>query len=483
MDHELQSSKNFAWNTISQAVIRIASFLLFIVMYRRLKDVGMGEYNFVLSFTSFWFIIVDFGIVGYLAREWSSKKNEFKDIESDFYIALLVRLIFFVVFFLPFLIINYFINSNVYASLILAAISILLSLFVSLIDAYYQASNLFRYVTIRQTLERVGVVIFGSIFVLIIPRVEMVFVAYIIGQIISIVYCYMFTSVYLKFNFNFNFNRAKFLIAKGVPFMFVVLFWNIYARVDMIMLKYMQGFQVVGWYGAAYKLLDLALLFPTVLLIPAVYPVLARMRHPNINSDDLHDFIDKILRILFSSGVILTLFFLLFAPVIIPIFFTSTFDNSILAVRILIFTQILSSMTIFFNYLLYTQEKEKISLYIIIVCGLINILLNLYLIPRYSLYGSAWATVIAETVNLLLFQHFVVWRKNIVQLRNMGLIIVFNMVILFIFRMQGQINNLWLGTLFLLINILLLFKMKLIKFDDIKLFLQPFKLKLASLRQ
>jgi O-antigen/teichoic acid export membrane protein len=480
MSHEDQASKNFAWNTMSQMVIRAASFLYFIIMYRRLKDVGMGEYNFVLSFTSFWFLIVDFGIVGYLTREWSSKKTEFQDIKSDFYVAFYVRMFLFVFIFLPFLAVNYFINKDIYLSLVLSAISISMSLFASLIDGYYQASNQFRHLTVRQIIERVGIVFLGSISLLLLAKVEVVFLATIAGQFISILYSYFFTQISLQHKLSFDYSRAKILLIKGAPFMFVTLFWSIYARIDMVMLKYMANFQVVGWYGAAYKFLDLSLVFPTVLLIPAVYPVLNSMSHDSEIGDELDNFIDRILRVLFSSGVILTLFFFLFAPVLMPMLFTSLFDGGILALRILIATQIISSMTIFFNYLLFTQGNEKISLYAVIFCGLINIGLNIFLIPKYSLYGSAWATVVAEVVNLLLLQYYAVWKKNLRQLWGMISVILLNSALMYVIGALGYINDIPVGAILILTNIAALFLLRLITIEDCKFFLRPFKVKFLN---
>ena len=69
----------------------------------------------------------------------------------------------------------------------------------------------------------------------------------------------------------------KELIIKGLPFMFFTIFISLYSRVDMIMLKFMKGFEAVGLYGTAYKIYDIAIIFPAILFMPSIFPILSRI--------------------------------------------------------------------------------------------------------------------------------------------------------------------------------------------------------------
>lgn len=477
MDHELQAGKNFAWATISQFVLRILGLAFFILMSYYLKETGMGKYNFVTSFVLFWFLFVGFGTGGYLAREWAKKKFEFKEVEHDFYIVFTLQLIVSFVIFIPFLLINYYINRDIYLPLIIGFISVFLALFIGLSDIYFQSTSQFKYPALRQILEKLIIVILGSVSLYFWPRIETVLIITLLAQIVSLFYYRLFSSLKIKFKLTFDFIRMKELIKKGLPFLFIVIFISIYARIDMIMLKYMVGYEAVGWYGAAYKFLEMALLFPTALFMPAIFPVLSNLYNNLETTKQYEDFFYKAIRIFFSSGVMLTLFFIFYSPLLISILFHSSFGPSALALRILIITQLLTTFTIFFNNLLNIQNKEKTGLYIIIFSAGLNILLNLLLIPKFSLYGSAWATVIAEIFNLGLLLYYAKWKIENKTIIKMFALILLNAVILIILKLFGWLNNYYLGTAILLANFWLLIRIKLLQKEDLNLFLNPLKAK------
>lgn len=483
MDHELQTGKNFAWSAVAQFIVRLAGLALFVSMSYWLKEGGMGKYNFAFSFTTFWFIIVDFGAVGHLLREWAKHKKEFKEVEDDFFAVFTMRLIMSAVIFVPFLVVNYFINRDLFLVLILAFVSLLFALLASLFDVYFVSTSQFRYSSTRQVIERVSMVLFGLILLFFWRRVEVVFVAYIGSQLLSLAYYYFYAPINIKIRFVVDWNRYKFLFFKGIPFLFITIVTNIYNRIDMVMLKYMSSYESVGWYGMAYKFLEISFIFSAVLLMPAVFPVMTSLYHKEGGQEEFNKYFYKIFRILFSSGLVITLFFIFYSPAIIIGFFPSSFSQSILALRILIFTLVLGSISVLFNNQLYIQNKEKMALYIVAFGALLNVALNFALIPRYSLYGSAWATVISEFFNLLLLQHFVSWKKDYNVLFKMTAVCLVNLAIFMAMKLNGQMNNYFLGTLVFVVNLAVLYKIKLVEIEDIKLFLRPFKLKLASLRQ
>jgi O-antigen/teichoic acid export membrane protein len=477
MDHELQAGKNFAWATLAQFVLRILGLAFFILMSYFLKEAGMGKYNFITSFVLFWFLFVGFGTGGYLGREWAKKKIEFKEIEHDFYVVLTLQLFVSFIIFIPFLIINYFLNKDIYFPLIIGFVSVFLALFISFSDIFFQSTSQFKYPALRQIIEKLTIVILGSLALYFWPRIETVLIVTLLAQIISLFYYRLFSSLKIKFNLIFDFARMKELIKKGLPFLFIVIFISIYARIDMIMLKYMVGYEAVGWYGAAYKFLEMSLLFSTALFMPAIFPVLSNLYNDPAQKKQYQNFFTKATRIFFSSGIMLTLFFIFYSPLLISMLFQASFGPSALALRILIITQLLSTFTIFFNNLLNIQNKEKIGLYIIIFSAILNITLNLILIPKFSLYGSAWATVIAEIFNLALLLYFAEWQVENKIIFKMFALVSLNAVILIILKSFDSLNNYYLGTTILLINFWALFRVKLLQKEDLDLFLNPLKAK------
>ena len=480
MDHNLQAGKNFAWMSVAQVMMRVLGLGFFILMSFLLGERGVGQYGFIASFTLFWFLIIDLGAAGHLYRVWSKGKSTLKEVEYDFNIVFTFRLVITLLIFVPFAIVNYYINADVFIPMILFFISTFFAIFLNLSDLYFNSANKFKYSSIRQVIEKFSIVLFGSVLLYLSPRLEMVFIAMLMGQIISLIYYYFFVLPF-KFRLVFNWQRAYPLIVKGLPFLLIGFCTSIYNRIDMIMLRYMGSFEAVGLYSTAYRFLELAGIFSATLFVPSIFPILSSLYNDSKLKDKFLDFFNKSIRILFSSGMFITLFLILFSPILIKMFFPPSFGDSILALRILIMVQVVGSFTVLFSNMLTIQHKEKKGLVIIIISALANVILNIILIPKYSLYGAAWATVLAEVVNLILLQYFVSWKKNIKFILNMFIIVLVNGLILSTMKFSGQLNNIWLSSAVMLINIFVFYKMKLLRKNDIDLFFNPLKLKFNNI--
>ncbi len=477
-DHELRAGKNIIWNAIGQAALRLLGFVFFVYLSSRLFEAGMGKYGFIGSFVVPWFIFSDFGIGGHLFREWAKKEKPFSEIEDDFYLDFTLRFIMASVVFVPFIIINYFINSEIFAPLILAYISTFLAIFANLADSFLQSNNAFRTISIRQVLEKLVIVIVGGILIYIRPSLNLLFLATIIGQLASLAYYYA-TVLPFKFKLVFDWPKTKRLALIGLPFVFTTLLLTIYARIDIVMLRFMDGFESVGWYNTAYRFIDLGSIFYASLFLPSIFTILSSLYNQH-DRQKFNAFFDKTVRILFSSGLAITLGVVFFARWAIATFFPSSFTPAIVALQILILVQLIGSFSYFFNNILLIQHKEKIGLYVIAFSACFNIALNFFLIPRYSLYGAAWATVIAEVVNFYLFQRYTNWQKNRALIVNMAWVMAFNVVACLILNSFGLLNNIFIGIAMLLINSVIVWKTELLKREDISLFLRPVKLKFVA---
>ncbi|PIR76622.1 MAG: hypothetical protein COU32_00970 [Candidatus Magasanikbacteria bacterium CG10_big_fil_rev_8_21_14_0_10_42_10] len=477
MNHEEQVGKNFAWTSLSQFVTRLFGLGFFIYMSHVLLEKGMGQYSFITTFTTFWFILSDFGISSYLYREWSKGNVLIEKIQEDFNVVLTLKLLMAACVFLPFVVINWFINSEILWPLILYYAFIVLSMFISHADIYLHSINNFKFSAIRELLEKTIVIIVGGIALLFLKNVISIFIAMIVAQIVSLLY-------YFKGRFPFrpryavNLVRMKFLIRKGLPFVLFAVFISIYGRIDMVMLRYMKNFETVGWYGAGYKAYEIANIFPGVLFLPAIFPVLSRIYNEK-NRETYKNFFNRAIRILFSTSILLSIFFVFLAPYLISFLFPTSFAPSVLAMRIIILVLTISSLSVLFANTIIIQNKEMLSLKIVVISTIINVVLNLILIPRYSLYGAATATVIAEACNLYMLQHYVDWDKERTTLLKIGGTTMIVVLSLFYIRHVGYINNLYVGFGYILVLSVILWMLKLIEKDDLNMFYIPIKNKIA----
>lgn len=480
MDIDKQAGKNFAWLSTAQVGIRILGAAFFFFLSYILKDTGLGQYSFVASLVPFWFILVDFGAGGYLYREWTRGEDDLKTMDRDFNILFTTRLIIISLVFLPFVAINYRSNRDILGSLILLFVALFVSQIVGLYDLYLQSVNQFNLVAKRQIAEKVIVTVVATAGLLLLPKVSVVFFAILVSYICALLYYRYRANLPFWFRIVFDWRRSKELFRKGMPFVFLGMFAAIYGRVDMIMLRYLSGFEAVGWYSVAYKFLDITFVFPS-LFLASIFPLLSSLYGQEKVGERFDRLFEKSFRLLFSFGILSTVFFMFFAPRVIDLFFIDSFAPAAPALRILMVGQMFAFLSLLFSNLLIVQRKEQVGLYIVMACATLNVILNALLIPKFSLYGAAWATVIAELVNLALLQYYAQWTRSAHTISPMFFVSVGNLALFAICNAAGMLDTLWLGVFVLLCNIGLLFAIRLISVRDISLFLEPFVVKFKSM--
>jgi len=187
------------------------------------------------------------------------------------------------------------------------------------------------------------------------------------------------------------------LLRGSWPFFITSLFVMLYARLDIVMLSFMRGEKEVGYYNAAYKVMEgLGLLSAS--FVAAVYPVLARL------------FVDDRNRLLlvFRRAFRLLLAFVLpaatglavTAPDLMPALFGAEFQTAAWALMILVWGQALDSINPLLAQTLRATDRERSVAAITGLGALFNFLANLALIPPFGLYGAAAATVASFLVVL-----------------------------------------------------------------------------------
>jgi O-antigen/teichoic acid export membrane protein len=478
MDYSDQVGKNFAWLSVAQFATRLLGAAFYIFLSFKLLATGLGEYGFVSSFVPLWFLFSDFGISSYLYREWSRGGYTQEQANRDYNIMFAFTSTLVIVMFVVFLGVNFFINHQVLPSLILFFFSVYLSGYAHVNDLYLQSTNYFRQPAIRQVIEKLTVVILGGALLLWRANVTWLFLAVLVSQFVSYFY-YIFGGFAFKIRFTWDSVRIKQLVVRGLPFLLLTGFTSIYSRIDMVMLRYLKNFDAVGLYGAAYKFMDVAVLFSS-LFLAAVFPILTKLHDDKSKLKEYGDFFDRCLRIIFSSSILVALFFIFAAPLLFKVFFPESFSSGILAMRILIIAQVITFVSLLFNNLIIVQNRERVSLYIVIFGACMNVALNFILIPKFSIYGAAWATVIAEVFNLFLLQHFAQWKVNFGVVIKMVILTLVNSIFLYIFKQNGLLNVIWIGVVFFIANILALLWFDLLRMQDVKIFINPFLGKLSS---
>ena len=161
----------------------------------------------------------------------------------------------------------------------------------------------------------------------------------------------------------------------------------------------------VGWYNASYKIYEGLLIFP-VIIGTVFMPRLSQLY--KINREAFNNLFLKGLKYIILISIFVVLNGIVLSDKIVSICFGSQYKESIISLNVLLVGILFVFSINFLQTALISMNRQKIVLYLALSGLILNIALNLYLIPKYSYIGAAFATIIVEFlifVSLLVYTH------------------------------------------------------------------------------
>ena len=218
---------------------------------------------------------------------------------------------------------------------------------------------------------------------------------------------------------------VKVLMQQALPFAIGNLFNLLYFRVDAILLSKLsaEGVDANTWYGLAYTIVIAFTILPGAFMMGAMFPVLSRAwerekgRFPVAYSFGM--------RWMVLSGFPLAVGLSILSPEITTVLFSSSYTPSEVAKISTAFQWLswaggLIFLTTAVQTVLRATDKRSAFSVLMGTTALLNICLNLYLIPRFSHSGAAIAMVISEGYLLIFGIGYI--SRNIIKLRETRLV-------------------------------------------------------------
>ncbi len=184
------------------------------------------------------------------------------------------------------------------------------------------------------------------------------------------------------------------------------IFGVISARSDMFLLKYLTTSAIVGYYGAAFRVVS-AVVQSTLRVSAALFPGLIEVIQSGRMTWGRRFF--TLFPIAVMISVSAAAIFL--SDFIILVIFGPQYTAAIPLMRILLFTAGFRCIHIFANTYLIAVKLEKVIPICHAVAAVINVGLNLLLIPTYKGVGAAGATLASEIAALAILLTTIVWFK------------------------------------------------------------------------
>jgi O-antigen/teichoic acid export membrane protein len=178
---------------------------------------------------------------------------------------------------------------------------------------------------------------------------------------------------------------------------------------DSVLLGFMRGPILVGWYNAAYKLILIGLTFPITYVV-GLFPSLSRSFAESREEFRLLVRRSIELWLVFIVPLIVGGFFL--ADPVIQFLYGPEYAQASTPLKILVWSAALVTLRMVYSNSLRATGFQRLDLGCAMASAGINVTLNFILIPRYGMVGAASATVSADIVWFVL--SFYYFRKSLV---------------------------------------------------------------------
>jgi O-antigen/teichoic acid export membrane protein len=399
----VSTTRKVVFNTIAQvlgkAATTITTLLITILITRRFGPVGYGDFTVMMAYSALFYIVTDFGLNAIVTRDLSADEGKtalyFRNLLA---LRLVMAAVLFAVGVLVLLLFPY--SQFVKVGIVISLLTIFTQALYTSGNAVFQTKLRYDLSVVASALGSLAILLLTAFFVMTGRGILAVVASYVIGGVLMVLASLVFIQRMTgAVGFAIKAKVWRYLFLAALPLGITTIFTVVLQRADAIMLSLMTSSDVVGFYGAAYKIFEFALVFPTF-FINSVYPVMVR------HFKESHE---KLLSTTKLSGLVLFVISLvgmglgyLLAPLMIRIIAGPEFASSVLALRLLLLGLPVFYLSALFLWLLITLGKQNQIPFVYAIGAAANIILNFVFIPRYSLYAAAVTTWVSELLILVL---------------------------------------------------------------------------------
>jgi O-antigen/teichoic acid export membrane protein len=399
----MDAAKTVGKNTLVLFVSQIASmglgFFYLIFSARYLGPELFGLLTFALAFTGIFGLLLDLGLNNLATREVARDKSRANEYLSNVtFMKLLMGVITFGLVVVAARSLGY--SGETIAVIYLLTLSTVFTALTASFYAIFQSFEKMEYQSVGAILSSLllltgaGILIARSAGVVAFASIYLVCNALVLGY--SFFICVQKFHLF-KAEVNLDFWGST--IRQALPFGLSGVFVTIYFWIDSLMLSLIQGNQAVGWYNAGYRLV-FSLLFIPAVFSTAVFPAMSRF---HISSrDSLQLTWKKYLRFMLILGIPIAVGTTLLAGRIVALMFGEGYAPSVVVLQLLIWSMVFIFANSPFIRLFESTNKQIVVTKITGLMVIVNVAINLVLIPKFSYVGASVAILITEFIAVVL---------------------------------------------------------------------------------
>lgn len=396
--------RSTAAQVVGQLFAAICSVAILKLLTEHLGVHNYGIYATAIVFVSAFALLTDLGVNTITAREIAKYPDRADDIINY---NLGLRLLLCAIFTPIIIIMSYFIYSSDVSSLRISIAVLTTYLFFdsarSVMLGYFAAKVRNEIIALVGGLQQLSLLLLCIVAVLVSRSVYFFIAAYVVSSGIGAAMAAYVTRRHVKLVPRASLRYWRGIVVMSISVGIIQIINMVYLKADSILLSILKSPAEVGIYGVAYAMVLVLSTLPTYIML-ALMPSMAT----SVSGDALAAIVEKAFSYLVMFAALLAIAGYVVGRDLVLVVSNVTFLGAATPFAVLCLATAFSYVYGVFAFACVSVHRHQKIVFVSVGALILNIVLNLVLIPRYSVDGAAWATVISEiAAAMLVYQVFV----------------------------------------------------------------------------
>jgi O-antigen/teichoic acid export membrane protein len=393
----------FTKNSISLLIGKVFSILFSmafgIYAARSLGDTGYGRYGFIVVMLSYFMVTSEFGLENLIVRDVATQKDKsndylvtsilFKLVTSSLSILLTIAAIFLLG------------REDIVFIGSIAALSLLpISIYTSF-DACFRAHERMGYIAVTDIIymglrSGTGILLLMKGF-----NLRVLFTAFVAIEFVRLFLIVIFYRLKIsRIVFSFKRDILRYYWKESLPMASWKMLGVLYTKVEVLILFIILGDASVGWYKVSMNVTDLISIL-SMIAMNAVLPVMSNFYLES--REKLLDLYRTILRYIIIIMIPVAVAITIFAGDLIGLLYGSQYANSVLILRILIWSSLLTFILALLGTVILVIDRFRLAAKLSVINTSVRIMLNIVFIAKLGFIGAPLAAITANIFSVILF--------------------------------------------------------------------------------
>lgn len=385
--------QNIFWMIFSKGFNIIISFVVGIFTIKYLGAENFGRFSYSYSIIAFFSIFIVFGLKDVVIKELANNEDKIEIIIGNVIIVQLIVAIVCLIFTVLFAFVSEskdVINKQLILILAVSYLLIPLNSFSFIFETKLQG----RKVVLGANIALICASFFKILIVIYKLNILVYSLAALSEVLINAFYLtLLFYNKKYKVKFKVDLNIIYPIFKLATPVAISTISIWLYMRLDQILIRHLSTTTEMGIYATSSRFTE-SLYFIPMVIQSSFLSILVKKRKESITI--FYKFLNKMIRIQLLVSIIVSILFYFLIRVLVIFYLGNKFLMVINVSSILIFNLIFLSIAIIRSSFMYIYNLVYLFVPITIISLVINILLNIYLLPRYGAIGCAFAILITQ---------------------------------------------------------------------------------------